>query len=399
MNWNPTEGFHLEAFVERRGAPEPDKIEFWKPRIIRKQDRRSIRMKVRHGAWAIAPNVPLIDLYSVIDEDRLSINLPRIVFIQAMRQRLEDNKFAGSALYASRNWMVFPDVVKQEVRIKGETISEGSSAAGLSYADHYHKRVIGRLNDNKQLELYWTLTHPDWTKASAWQWAEGASDALSILSGTEAQLLQRTLYRGNRIYTDIRRQTDKEDLRVLTLLNETDRLDKGLFIRLAAFFANDKEHSSVCRNILKQMFEAVHQKSWQASELFIATILEAALRNIDNAPFQVKKGKNRQWSISDSLDNFRKRYFSDDWIAACQQALRAHFYLRDKNAHPDWLFTQGGSLSDEETEKSLDQMIFLSRFYGYMILAVVGVKDLKPVFPKPHKEWRPMMVRSIQKDD
>jgi len=40
-------------------------------------------------------------------------------------------------------------------------------------------------------------------------------------------------------------------------------------------------------------------------------------------------------------------------------------------------------------EKSLDDMIFLSRFYGYMILALAGFRDLKPDFPKPHSEWSP----------
>jgi hypothetical protein len=67
---------------------------------------------------------------------------------------------------------------------------------------------------------------------------------------------------------------------------------------------------------------------------------------------------------------------------------REYFYLRNRNAHPDWLFSQGGSLSEEEQAKSLDSMIFLSRFYGYMILALAGFRDLRPNFPTPHKDWK-----------
>jgi antitoxin ParD1/3/4 len=65
--------------------------------------------------------------------------------------------------------------------------------------------------------------------------------------------------------------------------------------------------------------------------------------------------------------------------------MKAHTYLRDRNAHPDWLFSQGGSLSEAEQVQSLDNMLLLSRFYGYMILALAGFKNLEPIFPPPHK--------------
>jgi antitoxin ParD1/3/4 len=67
--------------------------------------------------------------------------------------------------------------------------------------------------------------------------------------------------------------------------------------------------------------------------------------------------------------------------------MKAHTYLRDRNAHPDWLFSQGGSLSEAEQVQSLDSMILLSRFYGYMILALAGFKNLDPIFPPPHETW------------
>ena len=47
-------------------------------------------------------------------------------------------------------------------------------------------------------------------------------------------------------------------------------------------------------------------------------------------------------------------------------------------------------MSHEKAEQTLDDMIFLSHFYGYMILALAGVSDLKPLFPAPHKQWGPM---------
>jgi hypothetical protein len=41
-------------------------------------------------------------------------------------------------------------------------------------------------------------------------------------------------------------------------------------------------------------------------------------------------------------------------------------------------------MSDDKMEKSLDDMILLSRFYGYMILALSGKKGLTPIFPVSH---------------
>lgn len=36
--------------------------------------------------------------------------------------------------------------------------------------------------------------------------------------------------------------------------------------------------------------------------------------------------------------------------------------------------------------------ILLSRFYGYMILALAGFKDLEPKFPIPFNKWGAIMT-------
>ncbi|MHC5862912.1 hypothetical protein [Nostoc sp.] len=50
-------------------------------------------------------------------------------------------------------------------------------------------------------------------------------------------------------------------------------------------------------------------------------------------------------------------------------------------------FSQGGSFSEAEQAQSLDSMIFLSRFYGYIIFALAGFQGLKPIFPSSHQTW------------
>ncbi len=137
--------------------------------------------------------------------------------------------------------------------------------------------------------------------------------------------------------------------------------------------------------------EASRQQSQQAQELLLATVLEAALRSIDERPFTPKK--DNSWNVGKSLENFFNKYLSsEEWKGIRKQVMEAHCYLRDRNAHPDWLFNQGGSLSEDEKTKSLNSMILLSRFYGYMILALAGFKNLQPNFPTPHQTWEAMIT-------
>ena len=70
--------------------------------------------------------------------------------------------------------------------------------------------------------------------------------------------------------------------------------------------------------------------------------------------------------------------------------------MRHRNAHPDWLTIRGGALEEPSLERSLDDIVFLSAFYGYMVRSLAGFKDLKPRFPKPMKDWRPVMTITME---
>ncbi|MEO1006480.1 MAG: hypothetical protein AAFW67_11655, partial [Cyanobacteria bacterium J06638_38] len=100
----------------------------------------------------------------------------------------------------------------------------------------------------------------------------------------------------------------------------------------------------------------------------------------------------KDWNIDRALKRFREKYWSREWKKVCRKVLKTHRSLRHRNAHPDWLFEQTGYLSDEQKRQSLDDMIFLCRFYGYMILTLTGAKNLKPDFPASHQAWQPAYV-------
>jgi hypothetical protein len=461
MTWNPDEGFHIEAFLDREGQPLPKEIPLGKVGIPRKRDFCSIRMMPTVFDWAIAPKVRLTDRHDVLVHKRLSINLSRVIFSSSWRNNNGLN-WCGSALYETKRHLAFPDRVDTEVRINKQKVESKLQASGIWYENEQNQRIIGRLIEDRYLELHWGLSKPLWSKTDSCQWSEAAQYALSIFFGETVWLLQREVRRGARRYIEVRKRERLNSLS-FSLFDEQKMLDKRVFIQLTEFLVRNKRHATICRNIFTQMLEASRQQTWQATELLLSTILEqeagvqgagckgervslaqkspaampwseaeqglqsptslsclqtegvqspsvcppappspaplplieAALRSIDGHPFRPKKDS---WNVGKSLTQFFENYLSDEWRPLHSEVMKAHTYLRDRNAHPDWLFSQGGYLSEEEMEKSLDAMIFLSRFYGYMILALAGFKELEPRFPIPHKEWKPLMTIGYLED-
>jgi hypothetical protein len=397
MFWKPDEGFHIEAFLEKPTTPPPETIEFGKVGIIPQRNICSIRMRPQGFDWAIAPNVSLIDRYDVLSQKRLSIKLAHVIFFSnSWEIRNQDSHWYGSALYETKSQLNLSDVVRSEVRINDQVSEWSEKTSGIWYEDDKNHRIIGRMIDERHLQLRWALPKSLWSKADSWQWSKAAQDALSICFGQNLGLLQRQVKRGSQTYVEMRKRTEINSLGLLSLFRQQYYLDKNFFIKFIEFLIRDEPHARICRNTFKQMLEASRQQTWQAEELLLSTILEAALRSIDKHPFQPK---DDSWKIDAALKRFREKYLSKDWKKYCQEALNIHRELRHRNAHPDWLFSQGGYLSEEQLEKSLDDMIFLSRFYGYMILALAGFKDLEPIFPKPHKDRQPLMILSFSKNE
>ncbi len=392
MTWKPCSGFHIEAPLNLQDMPKIKEVQFGKVRIIRKSDISSIRMFPQGNYnWAIAPAVPLVERDDVISQKRLSINFSRVIFSKYYSIDITGSSLNGAVLYETKNIKFLFDRVNQEkkIKIQERDISESSNYHwnGIYHEGDKGQTISGHLLDDKYLEVTWSLPKEQFTKAYSWRLPEAIQYSLSILLGQKLSLLKREVRCGKQERIEIRRNHSINSLDLISLFDNHSTLNKEYFVRLTDFIARNEWGSDVCCNVFRQLIEASRQENWQVTELLVATILEAALRNIDGQPFQAKKGKSKEWNVGNSLKKFIKKYLSEDWNDIDSSVMKAHTYLRDRNAHPDWLFTKGGSLSEEEREKSLDSMIFLSRFYGYMILALAGFKDLKPYFPIPHSEW------------
>lgn len=380
LTWNPEKGFHLEALVTRSGPPIPS-MSFGGLRQIRKSDRTTIRMKPRnYNGWVLASNIILIERWDLINENRLAINIDSLLFSRPIDYN-SGSHFTGSSLYFGIGERpILPDSTKIETSISEDLSRVQYSRGGISIDKSKCQRVSGLRVRKNYLELHLSLDPSYWTRSESWIWPKAAADALSLLTGRSIQLVCREINRGKYVYAEIRRPHNVTSLDFLSLMPESAFLDKTEFGRLVKFFTKNTIKASVCRSILQQMFEAARQKSRQATELLLATILEAALRTIQNKPFCY--GKRNTWKAEESLKEFRREYLSDDWIQWCDKAIKAWKRLRHRNAHPDWLYSERNLMSDERIAKALEDMIFLAKFYGYMILALSGERGIQPKFPQ-----------------
>jgi len=398
LKWTPEKGFHLEAFVDREGPPLANRLEFYRPEPAQESDYHSIRMVPQGMLWAVTPKFPLVDRLDLVQDKHLSINLASVTFCTEYDPPL-GSVSCGRAVYRIGKSLLFGDKAVTEMRIGDKKFMESHESALLRIDDIMHIYGIflpkSQEGQSRDLEVTWAFIKPAPNRGIYWHWPEAFGQALSILSGCTVHLLWREMRRSARKYTQYRRSRDVDHLGHLAPLGSAISVNKDALLNLVDFLADGSQYAEYCLRIFYQLVEASRQASWQATELLCSTILEAALRSLDNHAF--RKG-DYSWNIKASLEQFRKQFLSDTWREACDRVLVARQRLRHRNAHPDWLTRPGGALSPKEQVDSLDDMIYLTRFYGYMILAMAGFKNLEPRFPAPIAQWGPGMIRETDKD-
>lgn len=384
LHWSPDDGFRIEALLDRR-APLPPRLELGRAGVLTKSDACDIRMRPRGFDWAIAPAAVLVGDLSLVHDKVLARPVRRIIFANSVPSAHAATSPRSRSLHKIRGSILLPDSLESETRIKGKRIWQRFSRQGLWWDEPENRRIVGRGIDDQHVQIYSEFHRSSFAKSNVWQWAKALQDALSLIMGETTALLEHEIRFRDRVYLE--RQKAGEVTELNTFLRPFDEpiVNKERLLAFADYFLKNDETASVCRKMFHQMAEAARQRTLQATELLLSTILEAALRTLDNHPF---KPGDDSWEIRKSMNRFRRKYLSDEWVGACYGALEARKRLRHRNAHPDWLAAVGGSLSTEE-EEALDDMVFMSRFYGHMMLALAGQRNLQPNFPAPHKMWGP----------
>jgi hypothetical protein len=379
MTWSPEEGFHIRGLLNKEPPDHTGVVTFGGFKL---ETPYSILLKPQGYDRAIAQHVPPTSSFSLLMNNYLSVKVRRVVFFQFHESTEGLSDWGGSAMLQLVSSPILPDRVERETSINGLAISASVSMEGIRHEED-DLTVVAYVSDKHDLELVWRLPKDKWTKKQNWSLPEAARDAFSILTGQTVRLRRRETD-GNR-FTRTEFCQPPEAIRLPSYLHpiDIDILPKDTFIRLTSFFTRKERHSRTCIKIFRQMVEAARQQNWQAKELLLATILEAALRNIDGHGFAPG---DKSFKIDVSAKSFQENFLSGTWTQPREAALKTMRRLRHRNAHPDWLLGQGGYMSKENQIQSINDLTFLSRFYGYMILALAGVRDLEPIFPAPYTE-------------
>lgn len=393
LGWKPERGFHVDAFLDRHGIPLPKKIEFGKVGVPKPAQLRQLRLSF-NGGRALTSPIAVGEHWELCAENRLSADFASALFIGPNPIGSSPDKHYGLAVLNVGKGLLLPDSVERETKIDGKGIAWEGSKRAIKIDDRDIK-LTAIIHENGCLNVYCTLSGGAWKARHAWNIGHAVAYALTFLGGRTVQLLERETYRRNRKYVERRICPDVDMLGYLAMAPRKTALPclicKQQFIALTRFFLRGGNESEIARRMCQQMAEAARQQTRAAQELLCANVLDAALRTlVAGKPYNHDDGATK---IPANMDSFRQKYLSAEvWKQPCKRALDAYNNLRHRNAHPDWLSISAGAVTDDAVTQSLDALIRLARFYGYMVLAMADFRDLEPEFPAPHKEWGPSLT-------
>ncbi len=388
LSWSPSTGFHLSAIFEKsRGRPTKTEIRAITTELLSFKVRMRINRNLRAFTTLFVPSNGIFLL-----ENHLSIDLEKLVFSQNVTQDFVKEKWHGSGLYLSKSNLLLPDSVDTEVFIDGESYSQRFSRSGLK-ADESDLTLRGLIEDKKYVNVFWNLSKDLWSKGEDWHYAESFRNSLSMVAGEDIKLLKREVFRHQRIYTEVRKFEEPTSLGWFFRPFDYSVIEKDIVIHLSKFLNRGGLKSEICIRIFDQMVAASKQETQAGEELLLSTILEAALRTLYNQPLTPHGSKRGDpFKLNGSLKKFCSEYFPKGWTKIREKVYITQKHLRDRNAHPDWLIAPECNLSEVKANETVNEMIFLSRFYGYMIKALSGMDILKPEFPIPFEEWSPILT-------
>ena len=398
LYWDPEDGFHIAANVKHREIELPFQTEL---RSITFGSSTSIYLKLSGGSRVVL-SVFFPNKINLL-HGHLSENSKRAIFFEPLSIPVKAY-WLGSALFELNNSILLPDSVSIETNIGESQLRQSISRDGIHYETEDGLKVIGYQKKKRYLELNWSLPINNWTRTECWEYARGLQYSISILAGQTLELKYREMYRAKRRIREVFLNEAPISLGVVFRPFDFDNLDRDTIIDLATFFIRCKKKADIAKKMFWQMAEASRQHTRAGQELLLSTILEAALRSIYNYPFDPnKKKRSDPFSLDKYLRKFREDYLASSqganrrWKKVTSKVAKSHRRLRHRNAHPDWLSTKGGDYSIDELEQATNDMILLSRFYGYMIMGLANFKFEEPRFPLPVAEWKPMLTMQIGK--
>lgn len=376
LRWSPTKGFHLEAKLTTVPPLPPGGVGFGHIGLVPRRDYCGLRLRLAGGGHVFVPPLPIVDHLEILFLGQLSIRFPAALFFETNQAATRGQKWTGTAIIKTASRLILPEQLDRTTRVGRRVAHRTISWEGFSFGGRNATHVVGYVVDDTTLEVQWSLPAESRNRGEAWRLAWAIRDALGILYGQSIGVTWREIRRGTTATSEIRLCGEVAQLGAFAPFYDRP-ITSDMIQRFVQFFLADSPDAETCRQMFRQMLDAFNQRSVAAIELLMGTILEAALRSFERAPFAL----GGSFDVERSLSHFRDRFWSGEWRPHCKRAVTAFRRLRHRNAHPDWIAEPGGGLSDVMAAQHTSDMLFLTRFYGFMILAFIGVKDLQPAFP------------------
>lgn len=393
LRWDPATGFALDAVVLTREERSPvTRIEI--PQIYSVRRITWCRAVLGNRSWVALPFYDLEEDFGFWASDHLTLRSNRALFRNEYDRAAPDSAhWHGGATYRIMPRTTLPDQIEERVTLNETVTHHAYRRAGLD-VDLDGVRLLAESVEPDLLRASWTLERQSWPRGMDWHFAWGFGDALGMLLGQRLHLLQRMTRRGSREYTEVRwGLSSADDLGFQAPIHKQDiQLSKPHLVALTRLIASDTSEAFVCRSIFSQLADAACQKTWQARELLTATIVEAILRRFHQRPFDPTGDK---WPLQEPLRVYCQERLGAPWVPVADRVFETQRRVRNRNAHPDWRMESNGGAEASQIDEAVDDLIFLSWFYGYVMLSMAGITDVEPRFPAPHKEWAPLATISF----
>jgi len=378
LDWDPATGFRLEVNHARRKGAALAPAELYTERAVEERDFTSFRMECPPFIWAVAPRIFLGNRLGLFEEGSLVVETDRVLFLARPSPILLPGSplWEVSGLIALPSRVLLPEWIETVVRVKEAVVEERSCSGAISWESRGDRILARRLDDE------WATVHVvrggrGRGRRQILRWPQAFCDAVSMLHGTSIPMIAYSRRYYGRELIDVRTRRPFTDLGALSPFRWSDpsmpRPEHTL--ALADYLSVPSAEALVCQRLLETLISAAGQKSVEVMMLLAATALEAAMRTLYGWPFHDKR---RTGVVLTGLRKFCSEHgLLNHSVVIADTVCWAHTQLRDRNAHPDWLRPEVGDTLDSESYSCL---LYLARFYGFMIGALAEIEALSNPF-------------------
>lgn len=378
LKWNPVEGFKFNVPLTRVGEFGPREISIGGGGPVPKH---RIRFKISNTSWkAFCTNafVSSGDRLQIILNHKLTVDVDNLVLLTSTRHLPKGALHSGACTFLLGSSALLPDYVEKKITLDDEILAYQKTQNGILYRDK-DLEIIGFLDEDRYLEVKWRYLSNRFSKPNDWPMAIAIRDALSICTGSTVRLLKREILRPTRTYVEFITKRPVQNLGYFSPIQNDGFVDKRLFGNLLRTLLTNGVDATLCRNLFYNIADAMNTRNHLLMGFWIASSLEAFLRTFENKPRTGSRSTDR-WQLDRSLKYFQERYLSgekrNEWKKVCTKVKQHHAILRNKAGHPDWLAPKN-PIKNDKSREAYNQMEFLCRFYGYLILAIAGYQGLE----------------------